>query len=147
MGVILDDLYDHEGYGARRLPDGTLTGAWSAETATFEAYIASCGCGWHGGDHPPTEDGYEAAVEEWESSHARPLYARTVPDDVRSSIRTVKQSVSELVGERPLAGLEALRSLATWASATVDRLQTSLAPSTNTLERRRRNPPGRSLGL
>lgn len=48
-------------------------------------------------------------------SHARPLYARIVPDDVRSSIRTVKQSVSELVGERPMAGLEALRSLATLA--------------------------------
>ncbi len=145
--MILDDLYDHEGYGARRLPDGTVTGTWSAETATFEAYIASCGCGWHGGDHPPTEDGYEAAVEEWESSHTRPLLARTLPDDVRSSIRTVKESVSELVGERPLAGLEALRSLATWASATVDRLQTSLAPTTNILERPRRNPPGPSLGL
>ncbi len=50
--MILDDLYDHEGYGARRLPDGTVTGTWSAETATFEAYIASCGCGWHGGTTP-----------------------------------------------------------------------------------------------
>jgi hypothetical protein len=70
-----------------------------------------------------------------------------VPDDVRSSIATVKRSVSELVSERPLAGLEALRSMATWASATVDRLQTSLAPTTNILERPRRNPPGPSLGL
>jgi len=147
VGVILDDLCDHEGYGARRLPDGTVTGIWSAETATFEAYIASCGCGWHGGDHPPIEDGYQAAVEEWESSHARPLFARTVPDDVRSGIRTVQQSVSELVTERPLAGLAALRSLATWASATVDRLQTSLAPSTDTFERPERTPPGPSLGL
>ncbi len=48
-------------------------------------------------------------------SHARPLYARIVPDDVRSSIRTVKQSVSELVGERAVAASEALRSLATLA--------------------------------
>jgi hypothetical protein len=57
MGVILDDLWEHEGYGARRLPDGTLTETSSAATASFDAYVASCGCGWHGGDHPPTEDG------------------------------------------------------------------------------------------
>ena len=29
MGVILDDLWDHEGYGARRLADGAHTGMWS----------------------------------------------------------------------------------------------------------------------
>ena len=29
MGVILDDLWDHEGYGARRLAAGTHTGMWS----------------------------------------------------------------------------------------------------------------------
>ena len=49
-------------------------------TASFEAYVASCGCGWQGGAHPPTEDGYESAVEEREADHARPQLARTVPD-------------------------------------------------------------------
>jgi hypothetical protein len=45
VGSIIEDLYDHEGYGARLLPDGTLTAAWSAETASFEAYLAACSCG------------------------------------------------------------------------------------------------------
>jgi hypothetical protein len=48
MGLILDDLYDHEGYAARRLPDGTLTGTWTYATREFSAYVAACGCGWHG---------------------------------------------------------------------------------------------------
>ena len=26
MGAVLEDLYDHEGFAARRLADGTLTG-------------------------------------------------------------------------------------------------------------------------
>ena len=54
MGVILDDLWGHEGYGARRLADGTRTGMWALATANFEAYVASCGCGWEDGAHPPT---------------------------------------------------------------------------------------------
>ena len=29
MGVVIEDLEDHEGYAARRLPDGTLTGTWT----------------------------------------------------------------------------------------------------------------------
>ena len=149
MGVILDDLWDHEGYGARRLADGTHTGMWPVATASFEAYVASCGCGWEGGAHPPTEDGYESAVEEWEDDHARPLLARTVPDEVRSLIRDTEQSVAALVNERPLAALAALRSLAGWASATVARLQISVATTTprTTTEGPRRELPGRSLGL
>jgi hypothetical protein len=111
--------------------------------------VASCGCGWQGGAHPPTENGYESAVEEWDDDHARPLLARTVPDDVRSLIRDTEQSVSALPDERPLAGVEALRSLATWAGATVDRLATSLratAPGT-IIKGPGRQPPGRALRL
>ena len=149
MGVILDDLWDHEGYGARRLADGTHTGMWSLASASFEAYVASCGCGWEGGAHPPTEDGYESALHEWEDDHARPLLARTVPDEVRSLIRDTEQSVAALVSERPLAALVALRSLAGWASATVARLQISVATTTprTITEGPGRELPGRSLGL
>jgi hypothetical protein len=32
MGMILDDLEDHEGYTARRLPDRTLTSTWTRDT-------------------------------------------------------------------------------------------------------------------
>lgn len=59
MGSYLEDLDGHEGYGARRLPDGTLTATWSTATARFDAYIAACSCGWLGGEHRPAEDGYE----------------------------------------------------------------------------------------
>ncbi len=82
MGVVLDDLYDHEAYVGRRLADCTLTRTWSSASAAFERYVACCRCGWHGGGDPPTEEGYEAAVDEWEVDHAQPLLDRTVPDEV-----------------------------------------------------------------
>jgi hypothetical protein len=73
MGLILEDLYDHEGYAARRLPDGQLTGTWTAATAAFTGYVACCGCGWHASaEHPPTQDGEEAALEEWVAEHGQP---------------------------------------------------------------------------
>jgi hypothetical protein len=77
MGLILGDLYDHEGYAARRLPDGTLTGTWTYETREFTAFVAVCGCGWHATrEHPPTEDGEELALQQWEREHGEPLLAR-----------------------------------------------------------------------
>src|SRR5919108_560065 len=50
MGEILEELYDHEGYALRRLPDGTLTGTWTYATQAFTAFVAGCDCGWRGGD-------------------------------------------------------------------------------------------------
>ena len=87
MGSIIEDLYDHEGYGARRLPDATLTATGTAEGTAFDSYVAACGCGWRGGDHPPTEEGYDTAVDEWEHDHARPLLAETVPAHVLAASR------------------------------------------------------------
>src|SRR5829696_6800050 len=78
MGTFLDDLDDHEGYADRRLPDGQLAGGvWTYATREFTAYVAACGCGWQASDaHPPTEDGEEAAVDQWRSEHATPELAR-----------------------------------------------------------------------
>lgn len=76
MGTIYDDLPDHEGSAARELADGTLTSSWTAATATFEAYVAKCGCGWTGGHHPATEEGYEQALDQWTEWHAQPLLER-----------------------------------------------------------------------
>jgi hypothetical protein len=77
MGLILDDLDDHEGYAARRLPDGTLTGTWTYATREFTAYQAACGCGWRGTrQYPPTEEGEELAVQQWEREHGEPELAR-----------------------------------------------------------------------
>ena len=71
MGTILDDLYDHEGYAVRRLPDGTLTGTWTAATREFTAYVAGCDCGRRGTrEYPPTEEGWELAVQAWGTEHA-----------------------------------------------------------------------------
>ncbi len=77
MGTILDDLDDHEGYAVRRLLDGTLTGTWTHATREFTAYVAGCDCGWRGtGEYPPTEEGWELAVEAWRTEHAEPELAR-----------------------------------------------------------------------
>jgi hypothetical protein len=78
MGTFLDDLDDHEGYADRRLPNGQLAGGvWTYATRQFTAYVAACGCGWQAtGEHPPTEDGEEAAVNQWRSEHAEPELAR-----------------------------------------------------------------------
>lgn len=120
MGSILEALYDHEGYGARRLPGGTITAGWTAE---LEAYVAACGCGWHGGgDHPPTDEGYEAAVDEWENAHARPLLAETVPANVTRATADAKQAIGNLVRQRPRAALRAVDELAEWATATRRRI-------------------------
>ncbi|MGH9226322.1 MAG: hypothetical protein ACRD2W_21605 [Acidimicrobiales bacterium] len=120
MGAVLDDLYDHEGFGARRLPDGTLTATWTATTADFDAYVAACGCGWRGDeDRPPTDDGYESALADWEHAHARPLLAGKVPDRVAELIRDLRTEVGALVKERPAAAQEALRDVRAWADATV----------------------------
>jgi hypothetical protein len=77
MGTFLDDLDDHEGYADRRLPDGQLAGGvWTYATREFTAYVAACGCGWQAtGEHPPTEEGEEAAVDQWRSEHAQPALA------------------------------------------------------------------------
>lgn len=122
MGTILDDLWDHEGYGARLLPDTTLTATWSAETGAFDAYVTACSCGWHGGEHPPTDDGYESAIDEWDADHARPLQAETVPAAAASAISDAKQAVGRLMRDRPGAARRAVDDLASWAAVAGRRL-------------------------
>jgi hypothetical protein len=78
MGTFVEALDDHEGYPDRRLPDGQLAGGmWTYATREFTAYVAACGCGRQAtGEHPPTEEGEEAAVDQWRSEHATPELAR-----------------------------------------------------------------------
>lgn len=59
----------HEGNAARLLGDGRLTTTWTAATSDFVAYVATCSCGWQGGVHPPTDDGYDAASQDWQDKH------------------------------------------------------------------------------
>ncbi|MFP5372167.1 MAG: hypothetical protein ACLGI3_15675 [Actinomycetes bacterium] len=62
----------HEGVAARKLPDGTLTSSWTADTTEFVAFVARCSCGWEGGSHPPTEEGADAAYGDWWDNHWGP---------------------------------------------------------------------------
>lgn len=69
--------YDHEGYAARVLPDGTLTASWTAETADFLGHVAACTCGWTGERRHPADDvGDDHATDEWEHLHLAPLIAQ-----------------------------------------------------------------------
>lgn len=122
MGTILGDLYDHEGWASRRLPDGTLTGTFTAATADFRAYRPQCSCGWVGqADYSPTEGGEDEALGEWERDHARPLLARQVPADLAADLSDVRRRLTELAEERPLAALEQARQLAKWADSLGER--------------------------
>lgn len=140
MGSIIDGLDDHEGYAARHRSGATVIVTAAEATSAFDAYVAACGCGWRGGGHAATEDGHERAVEEWERVHATPLLARTVPAEVRQMIRDLTKGISQLIEDRPIAGLEALRTLADWADAIVVRVQ-RLPPTSRPQPQR-----GRSLG-
>jgi hypothetical protein len=73
--------YPHEGYAARVMPDGTLSGSWGGDIPD-DAHIgfrAACACGWTGETlHPPGDyesDGYQAAEAEWDREHLQPLIA------------------------------------------------------------------------
>lgn len=122
MGTILDDLYDHEGWASRRLPDGTLTGTWTAATADFRAYRPQCSCDWVGrSDYPPTQDGEDQALREWERDHARPLLVLQSPAELASEIADVCRRLSEFAEDRPLAALRQVRQLAKWADVLSER--------------------------
>ncbi|MGH3755780.1 MAG: hypothetical protein ACRDRP_24470 [Pseudonocardiaceae bacterium] len=106
MGTILelygDDAYEHEGYAAQVLDDGTLTSTYNngTESRMVGQLVAACGCGWTGSTRYPTTDRFdeaaeELALEEWERSHARPalegLRAGTW-DRLRSVVRRLAES-------------------------------------------------------
>lgn len=116
MSMILEDLEDHEGYAARRLPDRSLTSTWTRDTAAFEAYVAACSCGWTGRhDHPPTEHGRTTAEDEWELGHAQPLLALAVPAGVRELVDNLREEVAKLADDRPLAARAIAHRLADWS--------------------------------
>ncbi len=101
MGVIRDDLDDHEGFAMRRLPDHTLTTTWSPATRAFTGYVAGCECGWHGqGEHPPTEAGEDQAIQEW-SSHANLMLARQADRRRGALAQTLRAlgGLAEVVGD------------------------------------------------
>ena len=82
MGLILtgygDDAYDHEGYVAQVLDDGSLTSTYSAETEPrmVGQVVPACDCGWTGSTRYPATGPFDEAAEElafgeWERDHVR----------------------------------------------------------------------------
>jgi hypothetical protein len=91
MGVVIEDLWDHEGYAARRLPDSTLTGTWTHATRAFDGFVAACGCGWRGTvDYLPLPTGEAFAIDQWRSEHAEPLLARQAERHQRELARRLE---------------------------------------------------------
>src|SRR5947209_1167694 len=83
MGRMLMDYgqydYDHEGYAAEVLDDGSLTGTPSGDTVPrmIGQMVAACGCGWTGATRYPSRNPFDHGAEdlalaEWERAHARP---------------------------------------------------------------------------
>jgi hypothetical protein len=98
MGTILNGLDDHEGHAAQKLPDGSFATSW-VPAGKFVAYVASCECAtgsyswttWRGvTEHPPTEDGEQAAIDEWERVHAGPLLVQRRAEMVADAARVAE---------------------------------------------------------
>src|SRR5215208_2443059 len=133
MGTLLDDLDDHEGYVDRRLPDGQLAGGvWTYATREFTAYVATCGCGWQAtGEHPPTEEGEEAAVDQWRWEHAEPELARQATRRRGDLARVVEWLAGQAGRLEDPATVERVRRAVDRARALVDDLQRDLERETS----------------
>ncbi|MQA14921.1 MAG: hypothetical protein GEV09_12315 [Pseudonocardiaceae bacterium] len=104
--------YDHEGYAAHVLDDGSLTGTHSADTRPrmVGAVVAACDCGWTGATRYPRrtefdEDAEELALQEWERSHARPVLERAQRGELwrlEAQLRELATVAQQLCGaDRP----------------------------------------------
>lgn len=103
MGLILtsygDAAYEHEGYAAQVLDDGSLTGTYSNETEPrmIGQVVAACDCGWTGTTRYPTTDPFDEAAEglalaEWERDHARPTLEGQAWEQLRTALRQLAES-------------------------------------------------------
>jgi hypothetical protein len=121
MGMTHEDLPTHEGYADRRMPDNTFSnGEWSARfpDSAHVAFVAACSCAWRSTtEHPATDAGEEAAKQDWYTDHAQPLLGRIPSARLLDDIEALRLRLAELVEQRPLAGLTALRQVSDWAAA------------------------------
>ena len=155
MGTILtsygDPGYDHEGYAAYVLDDGTLTGTWGPDTRarmTGER-VAACDCGWTGttrhrgaGGDPLDEAAEAIALAEWEHTHARPVLEQAQHRDLgelherlRSLTHTYPPSPAPSAPRRELAEyLEAIVGRLTAVTALAERLHRQAQEQTETTD-------------
>lgn len=139
MGVEYDDLPGHEGYAIRHERD--------------DAWTAACSCGWRDDHrhHGNGNDGYDDAVDRWDTLHAKPLLERAVPMEVAELVTDLRRAVSTLAKQRPLAAAAVLEQLERWQAALNSRV-VAVAPKSPTIQERldalatRAARPGRGLG-
>jgi hypothetical protein len=121
-----DAGYDHEGYAAQVLDDGTLTSGYSADTEPrmIGQVIAVCGCGWTGTTRYPCptpfdEATHDLALAEWEHSHARPVLERAQNRD----LTRLRQLLGDLAVGVELSDTAPRQALAEQLAHTVGRLR------------------------
>ena len=144
MGVVYEDLYDHEGYASGRAPRGKAT--LPRRRVAIDLYEAACSCGWTGAcEYPLTEEGRELAIREWEKEHALPLLEMAVPASVAAAVEEAQRALRDLAGRRPRAARQLLERHARWVEA----LERELAADdvrrhlTSAARTRHRSGPGR----
>lgn len=121
MGVVYEDLYDHEGYAAGRSSKGEEVAR--GQRTVVDVYEAACSCGWNGNCHYPlTEEGRELAILEWENEHALPLLELAIPASVATAVEEAERAVRDLAGRRPRAARQLLDRHAKWVRAIEGRL-------------------------
>lgn len=110
MGTFLtsygDAGYEHEGYAAQVLDDGSLTSCYSDETEPrmVGAVVAACDCGWTGTTRYPTRETFDQAAQdlalyEWEHTHARPVLQQAQRADLdRLQRRLQALATAQLTG-------------------------------------------------
>jgi hypothetical protein len=104
MGTTYDDLPDHEGH-TRRHGGGCLS---------------ACSCGWTGTTYYDTAVGRDAALQEWNDQHAKPLLQTTVPWHLADKITDLKAALIDLARQRPAAARSAVDGLRAWATWTLE---------------------------
>ncbi|MHA6620693.1 hypothetical protein [Pseudonocardia sp. DLS-67] len=111
MGRYLGRLGGHEGFGAWKLEDGSVIEPGTVEVTEFVAYVAACSCSgptgamsWLGpGEHPPTDAGERAAVDEWEQLHARYLLTTARQPAVAHAVSSMLTRLDAMTVESPVA--------------------------------------------
>jgi hypothetical protein len=121
MGVVYEDLYDHEGFASGR---SSGEGAPPVgRRSTVDAYEAACSCGWSGTrDYPLTEEGRDLAILEWEDEHALPLLELAVPAWIATAVEDAQRAVRDLAARRPRAARQLLERHARWVKSVEDGL-------------------------
>jgi hypothetical protein len=143
MGVVYEDLYDHEGYASGRSSGHGVPPV--GRRSTVDAYEAACSCGWSGTrDYPLTEEGRQLAILEWENEHALPLLELAVPASVATAVEDAQRAVRDLAGRRPRAARQLLERHARWIKAVEDGLAAEEAGRRLDAEAGARRQPGLS---